>query len=83
MKKDSMRENVDQARLALAGGSLAAFAGRRPIVGTLFSVGSFLLRNENITENVSNLVLAFKSENVELHNVCLITKKKLLCFIPF
>lgn len=76
MKKDSLLENVGQAQAALSTGAIAAYATRYRLFGTLLTVGSGLLGNQNVTENVANFVLSFKSEHLELDNVCLITRMR-------
>lgn len=80
IKKDEVKESIDQTRIALGSGAIAAFAARWPIAGTLLSAGSGLLGFENLKENVASFASCFKSENLEWYNVRLISNEKISFF---
>lgn len=80
MKKDEWKESIEQARCALGGTAIAAFASRWLIAGTLLSAGSGLLGFENLKENVAGFATFLKSENMEWYNVRLLSNERFTSF---
>lgn len=72
VKKESMLESVDQARLSLAGGSALAFGVRQLLIGSVLGIGSSILSNESVSGTAADWMLRFKNENLELTHVSLI-----------
>lgn len=68
-----MLESVDQVRFTLAGGSALAATARQFLLGTVLGLGSSALGNENVKGTAADWMLKFKSENIELNYVSLVT----------
>lgn len=78
MKNGSMLEGVDAMRLSIGAGAVAATAARRPLLGAFLGIGSSLLGWENVNKAVADIMLVFKSENLDSVHVCFTTKEKFI-----